>query len=111
MSDGQRSGRSTGRVLCKSTELKRCSMMEMRWKRYKVSLASPVLLLLLYFFHFKPTSTKPQDEKIGETYKIMAEMAIYSVTMVLRKETAFRLYRAMERCWKRNVISRASINY
>ena len=42
MSDGQRSGRSTGRVSCKSTELKRCSMIEMRWKKYEVSLASPV---------------------------------------------------------------------
>ena len=47
MSDGQRSGRSTGRVSCKSTELKRCSMIEMRWNKYEVSLASPVLLLLL----------------------------------------------------------------
>jgi len=28
-----RSGRSTGRVSCKSTELKRCSMIEMRWDR------------------------------------------------------------------------------
>ena len=28
MLDGHRSGRSTGRVSCKSTELKRCSMME-----------------------------------------------------------------------------------
>jgi len=45
MSDGQRSGRSTGRVLCKSTELKRCSMIEMRWNKYEVSLA--ILLLLL----------------------------------------------------------------
>ena len=27
MSDGQRSGRSTGRVSCKSTELKRCSII------------------------------------------------------------------------------------
>jgi len=42
MLDGQRSGRSTGRVSCKSTELKRCSMMEMRWNKYEVSLASPV---------------------------------------------------------------------
>ena len=42
MSDGQRSGRSTGRVSCKSTELKRCSMIEMRWNKYKVSLASSV---------------------------------------------------------------------
>jgi len=42
MSDGHRSGRSTGRVSCKSTELKRCSMMEMRWNKYEVSLASPV---------------------------------------------------------------------
>jgi len=29
MSDGHRSGRSTGRVSCKSTELKRCSVIEM----------------------------------------------------------------------------------
>ena len=42
MSDGQRSGRSTGRVSCKRTELKRCSMIEMRWNKYEVSLASPV---------------------------------------------------------------------
>ena len=41
MSDGQRSGRSTGRVSCKNTELKRCSMIEMRWNKYEVSLASP----------------------------------------------------------------------
>jgi len=31
MSDGQRSGKSTGRVSCKSTQLKRCSMIEMHW--------------------------------------------------------------------------------
>ena len=42
MSDGPRSGRSTDRVSCKSTELKRCSMIEMRWNKYEVSLASPV---------------------------------------------------------------------
>ena len=42
MSDGHRSGRSTGRVSCKSTESKRCSMIEMRWHKYEVSLASPV---------------------------------------------------------------------
>jgi len=39
MSDGHRSGRSTGRVSCKSTELKRCSMIEVRWNKYEVSLA------------------------------------------------------------------------
>ena len=42
MLDGHRSGRSTGRVSCKSAELKRCSMIEMRWNKYEVSLASPV---------------------------------------------------------------------
>ena len=42
MSAGQRSGRSTGRVSCKSTELKRCSVTEMRWNKYEVSLASPL---------------------------------------------------------------------
>ena len=38
----------------------------------------------------------------------MVATAIYSVTMVLWKETAFPLCRAMERRWKRNVISRVS---
>ena len=47
MSDGHRSGRSTGRVSCKSTELKRFSMIEMRWNKYEVSLA---LLVFFYFF-------------------------------------------------------------
>ena len=34
MSDGHWSGRSTGTVSCKSMELKRCSMIEMRWNKY-----------------------------------------------------------------------------
>ena len=38
----------------------------------------------------------------------MVATAIYSVTMVLWKETAFPLCRAMERRWKRNVVSRLS---
>ena len=32
-------------------------------------------------------------------------MAIYSVTMVLSKETTVPLCRAMKRHWKRNVVS------
>ena len=36
----------------------------------------------------------------------MVAMAIYSVNMW--KETAFPLLRTMERCWKRNVVSRVS---
>ena len=35
----------------------------------------------------------------------MVAKAIYSVTMVLWKETAFPLCSAMERRWKRNVVS------
>jgi len=38
----------------------------------------------------------------------MVATAIYSVTMVLWKETAFPLCRAMERRCKRNVVSRVS---
>jgi len=38
----------------------------------------------------------------------MVATAIYSVTMVLWKETAFPLCRAMERRWKRNAVSRVS---
>jgi len=39
----------------------------------------------------------------------MVATAIYSVTMVLWKETAFPLCRAMERHWKRNVVSREGV--
>ena len=35
----------------------------------------------------------------------MIVTAVYYVTMVLWKETAFPLWRAMERHWKRNVVS------
>jgi len=42
MSDGQRSGRLTGKVSCKSTELKRCSMIEMRWNIIIIIAASPL---------------------------------------------------------------------
>jgi len=38
----------------------------------------------------------------------MVATAIYSVTMVLWKETAFPLCRAMERRWKKNVVSLVS---
>jgi len=38
----------------------------------------------------------------------MVATAIYAVTMVLWKETAFPLCRAMERRWKRNVVCRVS---
>ena len=38
----------------------------------------------------------------------MVATAIYSVIMVLWKETAFPLWRAMERRWKRNVVCRMS---
>ena len=50
MSDGHRSGRSTGRVSCKSIELKRCSMIEMRWNKYEVSLASPVIIIIIILY-------------------------------------------------------------
>jgi len=38
----------------------------------------------------------------------MAAMAIYSVIMVLWKETAFPLWRSMEMRWKKNVVSQVS---
>ena len=47
MSDGHRSGRSAGRVSCKSTELKRCSMIELRWNKYEVSLTSHVIIIII----------------------------------------------------------------
>ena len=52
---------------------------------------------------FKPTSTKPQAGKLDLTYRIMIATAIYSVTMVLWKETAFPLCRTMERRWKKKL--------
>jgi len=65
-------------------------------------------LFIIISIIFKPTSTKPQAEKLGYTYKIIVATAIYSVTMVLWKETAFPLCRATEKRWKRNVVSRVS---
>jgi len=50
MSDGQRSGRSTGRVSCKSTELKRCSAIEMRWNKYEVSLMKYLTIIIIVIF-------------------------------------------------------------
>jgi len=47
MLDGHRSGRSTGRMSCKGTELRHCSMIEMRWNEYAVSLASPVIIVII----------------------------------------------------------------
>jgi len=41
----------------------------------------------------------------------MVATAIYSVTTVLLKETAFPLCRATERRWKRNVVSRVFSSY
>jgi len=38
----------------------------------------------------------------------MVIMAIYSVTMVLWKETTFPLWRAMDRHWKWNIVSLVS---
>ena len=38
----------------------------------------------------------------------MVATAIYSGTMVLWKETTFPLYRAIEKRWNRNVVSRVS---
>ena len=58
-----------------------------------------------YIIIIMPTSTKPQAGKLGYTHKIMVVSAIYSVTMVLWKETTFPLCRAMERRRKRNVVS------
>ena len=76
-----------GKLSCNKTALKRCT------SNY------------YYCYYFKPTSTKPQAGKLGQTYKIMVATAIYFATMVLWKETAFPLCRAMERSWKRNVVS------
>ena len=48
MSDGHRSGRSTGRVSCKSTDLKRCSMIEMRWNNY----SNRIVIFYYYYYDY-----------------------------------------------------------
>jgi len=70
MSDGYRSGRSTGRVSCKSTELKRCSMIEMRWNKYEVSLASFVNTNSAAEFRNKVQSCGTEDTKIFYCYRL-----------------------------------------
>jgi len=46
MSDGHRSSRSTGRVSCKSTELKHCSMIEMHWNKYEVNIIIIIIIII-----------------------------------------------------------------
>jgi len=71
-------------------------------KTFEISISSSNVTTPLYKYIynniiiFKPTSTKPQAGKLQKktykkhkkTYKIMVATAIYSVTMVLWKETA-----------------------
>jgi len=52
MSDGHRSGRSTDRVSCKSTELKCCSMIEMRWNKYEGSHISCVIIIIFIIIFY-----------------------------------------------------------
>ena len=63
MSDGQRSGRSTGRVSCKRTELKRCSMIEMRWNKYEIIIII-IIIIKLWQVHcaFSRVSTLLQEQ-------------------------------------------------
>jgi len=50
------------------------------------------VIIIIIIIIIKHTSTKPQAGKLGQTYKIMVATANYSVTMVLRIETAFFLF-------------------
>ena len=68
MSDGHRSGRSTGRVSCKSTELKRCSMMEMRWNKHEVLL---VYYCYYYFVKIGRSSRGGRQKLILEIITLM----------------------------------------
>ena len=70
MSDGHRSGRSTGRVSCKSTELKRCSMLEMHWNKYGLSRISCVNTNSAAEFGSKVQSCGTGDAKIFYCYRL-----------------------------------------
>ena len=77
MSDGHRSGRSTGRVSCESTELKRCSMIEMRWNKYEVSLASPVWTQIRRGeFGNKVQSCGTEDVEIFYCYRLIIVVVV-----------------------------------
>ena len=74
-----------------------------------IVMAIIIIIILSFFLFFKPTSTKPQAEKTRlDIQKIMVATAIYSVIVVLWKETAFPLCKAMERRWKKNAVFRVS---
>ena len=61
-----------------------------------------------YYYYFLPTSTKPQAWKL-KLRKIKngctVQRRFHSVTIVWWNEIAFPLWRAMNRRWKRNVVS------
>jgi len=73
MLDGHRSGRSTGRVSCKSTELKYCSMIEMHWNEYEVSLTSHIIHL---HREMHITSTNVSAENVSEMIYFVSELAV-----------------------------------
>jgi len=119
MSDGHRTSRSTGRVSCKSTELKRCSMVQMFWNKYEVSVASPAWTQIR-----RPSSkikfrvviilknlSPPAQSCSRKTSKTRLDIQNYGCNGNLLcchgvvEKTAFPLCRATERRWKRNVVS------
>jgi len=80
MSDGRRSGRSTGRVSCFCTTLCQLTyrtsefrVVELKTPRFSTAIGSNLYaedsveyfsVYYYYYYYFKPTSTKPQEEKL-----------------------------------------------
>ena len=104
MSDGQRSGRSSGRVSCKSTELKRCSMIEMRWNKYEVSLASHYYY---YYYYYIVSWAHPRPKRHHGCFSRFA-----ALTRVPSRHTDRLRNGHWAQCWRCGLITtKASVQY
>ena len=89
MSDGHRFGRSTGRVSCKRTELKRCSMIEMRWNKWSgagvvISLKQGADLHMVQLMPLPFTVSCFSEIQIGFTFLVPAHPGSHGKRAVKR---------------------------
>ena len=68
-------------------------------------------IIYLFIYFFWPTSTKPVGVNMKLSNVRMVATTSHSEVSVCWKETAFPLWRAMDRRWNKNVVSLVSYYY